>query len=200
LTAPRRFESRALALGGLLLAAGCFPPPVAPESFGPVKSWVLISPQPDIHAAGQFGHDQVHIEKGSLSGPRVRLDWYDHGGHPALRGNIKDRPVDIDYKDNQLSGATNRGIITLRFMRDEQGVRIGGMFGGERVDLLISPQIIEGWVSGCSCKLVPEGNQYVGSRTCASRAEPMRLDITENLGDRPAVNLAIALIALLGTG
>jgi hypothetical protein len=199
LNATRSHKPRSLALAGLLLLAGCLPPPAAPESFGPVKSWVLTAERADIHSSGRFGHEQVRIEKGSLSGPRVRLDWYDHEGHPALRGNVKDRPVDIDYKDNQLSGATNRGLINLRFMRDEQGVRVGGMFGGDRVDLVIGPKIIEGWIPGCSCKLEPQGNQYVGSRTCASRAEPFSVEISENLGDRPAINLAVALIVLIGT-
>lgn len=198
-THPIRILTLAAAL---LLATGCnLPPPVAPESLAEVQQWVTTTKGPDVSLWTPSVSKTVHIDDKGILGPQIRLVWSKDGDHTVVRGAVGRTPVDMNLVGGALSGAAGRGIANLQFFRGEdQVVMFAGMFDGEPVTLRLTPDKIEGFVGRCGYTLARKGDAYVGSRTCARLAEQARVLISDQLADRPALNLGLALTAVLYPG
>jgi hypothetical protein len=181
---------------------GCsLPPPVAPESLANVQQWVTTTKKPDVSLWTPSSSKTVHIDEKGILGPQIRLVWSKDGDHTVLRGAVGRAPVDLNLVGGALSGAAGGGIANLHYFRGEdQVVSFAGMFDGDRVTLRIDPNKIEGFVGKCGYTLQRKDDAYVGSRTCASLAEQARVLISDQLGDQPALNLGLALMAVLYTG
>jgi hypothetical protein len=195
----RRLGAPSILVAALALTAGCYRPAMPPERVGPIAQWAVTSPESaDLTIWTAKGNFSLHAERDSIVGPEVNLTWLKGEGHPVLRGVAGRFVVDVRYEGGRIRGATNNGIVNLGYEEEDKGVRVSGMFNGERVNVLLNPQVVEGWVGNCSFKLVNREDMYVGSRTCGQHVLNTRLTLTEQLGgDRASVNFAVALPLLL---
>jgi hypothetical protein len=199
LNTARCLGAPSILIAALALLPGCYRAAMAPERVGPITSWAVTSTEsPDLTIWTAKGNFSLHADRDRIIGPEVNLTWVKGGEHPILRGIAGRFVLDLRYEDGRLRGATNNGIVNLGYEEEDRGVRVSGMFNGERVNMLLNPQVVEGWVGNCSYKLVNREDMYVGSRTCGRRVLNTRLTLTEQLGgDRANVNFAVALPLLL---
>jgi hypothetical protein len=199
LNTARRLGPPSILVAALALLPGCYRAAMAPESVGPITTWAITSSEsPDLTIWMTKGNFSLHVDHDRIVGPEVNLSWIKGEEYPVLRGVAGRFILDLRYEDGRIRGATNNGIVNLGYEEEDRGVRVSGMFNGERVNMLLNPRVVEGWVGNCSFKLLQHEDMYWGSRTCGAHVSNTRLTLTSELGgDRASVNFAVALPLLL---
>ncbi len=145
----------------------------------------------------------VHVHGGSVLeakvtdsgvvGPEVRLNR----SGSSLRGEAFNRPVDVQWSGDEVTGLIGRTPVQLTVHREGNEIHARGLYEGRLSDLRVSRSEIEGPIGNCSYSLKASESGYQGFRSCTQSPEsPTTVQVPGTLWQQPDTE-QVALLALL---
>lgn len=183
-------SSIARLLGGALGVSllGLVPPAGAQEDEAEVHSLRLQTPNEDLKA---------RVTEDSVTGSGIQLTRQED----TVRGKIAGGSVYLRRKRGGLEGLLGGQSVRIVLKREEAGiVRLEGTFGGDPLELDITPEELSGTVGPCTYDLEYQDEAYQGVRTCdGDTREHVWVFVTPGIPEDVSPLLATTLVVLLGS-
>lgn len=145
-----------------------------------------------VHVAGG-AVTEAKVTDSAVVGPDVQVNVSSSG----LRGKAFNRPVEVTWKADEVTGMIGRTPVQLSVRREGDQLYAHGLFEGRLSDLRVSPTGIEGPIGSCSYSLKGSQTEYQGFRSCSQAPQsPTTVEIPPGLWEKPDAE-KIALLALM---
>src|SRR5262249_12296008 len=145
-----------------------------------------------VHVAGG-GVSEAKVTDSALVGPDVQVSVSDSG----LRGKAFNRPVEVSWKGDEVTGMIGRAPVQLSVRRQGDELYAHGLYEGRLSDFKISRTGIEGPIGSCSYSLKGSQTEYQGFRSCSQAPQSATtVQIPPGLWEKPDAE-QIALLALM---
>ncbi len=139
------------------------------------------------------GVTQASLTDSTVTGPDMRLNLSESG----LRGEAFNRPVNVQWSQDEVTGLVGRTPVQLTVRREGNQIHARGLYEGRLSDLRVSRAGIDGPIGSCSYSLKPAAGGYQGFRSCSQAPEsPTTVQIPDGLWQKSDA-AQIALLALL---
>jgi hypothetical protein len=135
------------------------------------------------------------LDGGRLTGPQVELTR----DHQRVFGKLHERRADVTWQRGRVTGFLGTRRVRVEVLQHRAGFQAVGEFGGEPIELRVSPSRILGEVAGCEYALTAAAEQYRGWRDCGGTPVPVAttLRFPEALKHAPDAEAAALLILFL---
>ncbi len=182
-------SSIARLLGGALGVSllGLVLPTAAQEDEAKVQSLRLQTAKQDLKA-------QVTEDSVTGSGLQLKREG------DTVRGKVAGDSVYLNRKRGGLEGLLGGQSVRIVPKREDGLVRLEGTFGGEPLELDISPEELSGTIGTCTYDLEYQDEAYQGVRICeGDTREHVWLFVTPGVPEDVSPLLATTLVVLLGS-
>ncbi len=142
---------------------------------------------------GGGGVLEAKLTQSELLGPDVQVKVSSSG----LRGTAFNRPVDVSWKGDELTGLIGRAPVQLSVKREGEQIVAHGLYGGRLSNFRVSRQGMEGTIGSCGYSLKGSGTEYQGFRGCSQSVQsPTTVRIPPAFWEMPDAE-KIALLGLM---
>jgi hypothetical protein len=139
------------------------------------------------------GVSEARLTQSEMLGPDVQVQVSSSG----LRGMAFNRPVDVTWKGDELTGIIGRAPVQLSVKREGEEIVAHGLYEGRLSDFRMSRRSMDGSIGSCGYSLKGSGTEYQGFRSCSQSAEgPTAVRVPAAFWEMPDAE-KIALLGLM---
>jgi hypothetical protein len=142
---------------------------------------------------------ETRISGHELAGPDVQLSYTPEG----IRGRAFGRLVDLQWSSKRVEGfyGGDRVDLTITPEPGSNGVVVRGLYGSNLGEIAIRPTGVEGTIGICTYQLkatAPGSGSFEGRRSCRSLPEQAAMEVPQSLYRRSSGEVVALLAVLLG--